>query len=129
MATTTVTILTYHILNEANKLIAAGNNPMHLRKELEKAAVEIISNLKVMAEDIGSKKEKVAQVATISAGDEKIGEEIAQIMDKVGKDGIVTVEEGQGLSLESDVVEGFTFDRGFYQPLHGHGCRTHGGGL
>ena len=114
--TTTVTILTYHILSEANKLIAAGNNPMHLRKDLEIASVKVIANLKSAAEDIGSKKEKVAQVATISAGDEKIGEEIAQIMDKVGKDGVVTVEEGQSLTLESDVVEGFTFDRGFISP-------------
>ena len=114
--TTTVTILTYHILSEANKLIAAGNSPMHLRKDLEAAAVEVIAALKSKAEDIGSKKEKVAQVATISAGDERIGEEIAQIMDKVGKDGIVTVEEGQSLNLESDVVEGFTFERGFISP-------------
>ena len=114
--TTTVTILTYHILSEANKLIAAGNDPMHLRKDLETAAAEVIATLKSKAEDIGSNKEKVAQVATISAGDERIGEEIAQIMDKVGKDGIVTVEEGQSLNLESDVVEGFTFERGFISP-------------
>ena len=114
--TTTVTILTYHILSEANKLIAAGNNPMHLRKDLETAAAEVIADLRARAEDIGSKKEKVAQVATISAGDERIGEEIAAIMDKVGKDGIVTVEEGQSLNLESDVVEGFTFERGFISP-------------
>ena len=114
--TTTVTILTYHILNEANKIIAAGNNPMHLRRQLETASEEVIANLKAEAEEIGSKKEKVAQVATISAGDERIGEEIAAIMDKVGKDGVVTVEEGQSLTLESDVVEGFTFDKGFISP-------------
>ena len=114
--TTTVTILTYHLLSEANKLIAAGSNPMHLRKDLETAATKVIGALKSKAEDIGSKKEKVAQVATISAGDERIGEEIAAIMDKVGKDGVVTVEEGQSLNLESDVVEGFTFERGFISP-------------
>lgn len=114
--TTTVTILTYHLLSEANKLIAAGNNPMQIRKELEKEAGEVITFLKKNAEDIGSKKEKVAQVAQISAGDAEIGQLIADIMDKVGKDGVVTVEEGQGLMLEADVVEGFTFDRGFISP-------------
>lgn len=114
--TTTVTILTYHILSEANKLIAAGNNPMYLRKELEAASAEVIKSLKVEAEDIGSKTEKIAQVATISAGDPAVGKEISQIMNKVGKDGVVTVEEGQSLNLESDVVEGFTFDRGFISP-------------
>lgn len=114
--TTTVTILTYHILSEANKLIAAGNNPMRLRRDLEAAGSEVVEQLKAKAEKIGSKKEKVAQVATISAGDERIGAEIADIMDKVGKDGVVTVEEGQSLNLESDVVEGFTFERGFISP-------------
>src|SRR4051812_48985324 len=79
--TTTVTILTYQILNEANKLIAAGHNPMQLRKGLEKAATDAISKLKGMSENIGSKKERVAQVATISAGDSQIGELIADVMD------------------------------------------------
>ena len=114
--TTTVTILTYHILNEANKIVAAGNNPMHLRRELEEAGAKVIRALQGDAEEIGSQVEKIAQVATISAGDESIGKEIAQIMDKVGKDGVVTVEEGQSLTLESDVVEGFTFEKGFISP-------------
>lgn len=111
--TTTVTVLTYHILNEANKLIAAGHNPMMLRKGLEAAAHDVIIKLGGMAEDIKGKKSRVAEVATISAGDAEIGNLIANIIDKVGKDGVVTVEEGQGLELESEVVEGFTMDRGF----------------
>ncbi len=111
--TTTVTVLTYHILNEANKLIAAGHNPMMLRKGLEAAAHDVIKKLGGMAEDIKGKKSRVAEVATISAGDAEIGNLIANIIDKVGKDGVVTVEEGQGLELESEVVEGFTMDRGF----------------
>ncbi len=111
--TTTVTVLTYHILNEANKLIAAGHNPMLLRKGLETAAHEVIAKLNTMAEDIQGKKSRVAEVATISAGDPDIGALIADVMDAVGKDGVVTVEEGQGLMLEKEVVEGFTFDRGF----------------
>lgn len=111
--TTTVTVLTYHILNEANKLIAAGHNPMLLRKGLEAAASDVIKKLNGMAEDIKGKTSRVAEVATISAGDAEIGKLIADIIDKVGKDGVVTVEEGQGLKLESEVVEGFTMDRGF----------------
>lgn len=111
--TTTVTVLTYHILNEANKLIAAGHNPMLLRKGLEAAAHDAIKALDGMREDITGKKNRVAEVATISAGDAEIGSLIANVIDKVGKDGVVTVEEGQGLALESEVVEGFTFDRGF----------------
>ena len=111
--TTTVTILTFHILNEANRLIAAGHNPMQLRKGLEKAASEVLSKLDSLSENIGSRKIRVAEVATISAGDGEIGKLIAEVIDKIGKDGVVTVEEGQGLSLEREVVEGFTIDRGF----------------
>jgi chaperonin GroEL len=114
--TTTVTVLTYHILSEANRLIAAGHNPMELRKGLETAASQVINALEGISEPIGDNKAVVAQVATISAGDSEIGELIASVMEKVGKDGIVTVEEGQGLLLESEVVEGFTFDRGFVSP-------------
>jgi chaperonin GroEL len=114
--TTTVTVLTYHILNEANKLIAAGHNPMLLRKGLEQAATEVITQLNGLAEDVKGKKSRVAEVATISAGDPLIGDLIADVIDKVGQDGVVTVEEGQGLTLESEVVEGFTIDRGFVSP-------------
>ncbi len=114
--TTTVTVLTYHILNEANKLIAAGHNPMLLRKGLEKAASDVMKQLGGLAEDIKANKKRVAEVATISAGDAEIGNLIADVIDKVGKDGVVTVEEGQGLALESEVVEGFTFDKGFVSP-------------
>lgn len=114
--TTTVTVLTYHILSEANKLIAAGHNPMLLRRGLEAAAHEVIAKLGTLAEDVQGKKSRVAEVATISAGDTEIGQLIADVIEKVGKEGVVTVEEGQGLALESEVVEGFTFDRGFVSP-------------
>jgi chaperonin GroEL len=114
--TTTVTVLTYHILNEANKLIAAGHNPMLLRKGLEAAAHDVIAKLATLSEDIKANKQRVAEVATISAGDAEIGGLIADVIEKVGKDGVVTVEEGQGLALESEVVEGFTFDKGFVSP-------------
>ncbi len=114
--TTTVTVLTYHILNEANKLIAAGHNPMLLRKGLEAAAQDVLNKLGGMSEPVAGKKNRVAEVATISAGDPEIGELIADVMEKVGKDGVVTVEEGQGLAMESEVVEGFTMDRGYVSP-------------
>lgn len=114
--TTTVTVLTYHILSEANKLIAAGHNPMLLRKGLENAAKDVLAKLDGLREDIAANKQRIAEVATISAGDSGIGQVIADVMDKVGRDGVVTVEEGQGLALESEIVEGFTFDRGYVSP-------------
>lgn len=114
--TTTVTVLTYHILAEANKLIAAGHDPMLLRKGLEQAASDVITQLEKMSEDIAENKQRIAEVATISAGDKAIGALIADVMEAIGKDGVVTVEEGQGLHLEQEVVEGFTFDRGFVSP-------------
>jgi len=114
--TTTVTVLTYHILAEANRLIAAGHNPMDLRKGVEQAGEQALTALSKIREDISSNNDKVAQVATISAGDAEIGNMIADVIGKVGKDGVVTVEEGQSLALESEVVEGFNMDRGFLSP-------------
>jgi len=114
--TTTVTVLTYHILNEANKLIAAGHDPIQLRKGLESATRDSLVYLSTLSEDIRDKKNRVAEVATISAGDSEVGNLIASVIEKIGKDGIVTVEEGQGLEMESEVVEGFTFDKGFVSP-------------
>lgn len=111
--TTTVTVLTYNILNEAHKLITAGYNPMELRKGIESAGDEVVAALNNMSESIEGKTDRVAEVATISAGDGVIGKLIADVIEKVGKDGVVTVEASQGLELEAEVVEGFTFDRGF----------------
>jgi chaperonin GroEL len=111
--TTTVTVLTYSILKEASRLIASGHNPMELRKGIESAGAEITAALDKLSESIEGKTERVAEVATISAGDEVIGKLIASVIEKIGKDGVVTVEASQGLELESEVVEGFTFDRGY----------------
>jgi chaperonin GroEL len=111
--TTTVTVLTYNILKEANRLIAAGHNPQELRKGIEAAGAEVVKQLDSLAESIEGKKERVAEVATISAGDTGIGKLIANVIDKVGKDGVITVEASQGMELESEVVEGFSLDRGF----------------
>ena len=111
--TTTVTVLTYNILNEANKLIAAGINPMELRRGIEKAGQEIVAEIDKAAEKIDGKSDKVAEVATISAGDAEIGKMIADVISKIGKDGVVTVEAGQGLEMEDEIVEGFTYDKGY----------------
>lgn len=111
--TTTVTVLTYSVLKEAHRLIAAGHNPQELRKGIEEAGAEVVKQLDKLAESIEGKKARVAEVATISAGDESIGKMIADVIEKVGKDGVVTVEAGQGLEMEAEVVEGFSFDRGF----------------
>ncbi len=110
--TTTATILAQAMINEGIRNVAAGSNPIELRKGIESAtqkAVEFIgSNSKKI-----SKKEEIAQVASVSSGDEKIGNMIAEVMDKVGKDGVVTVEESNTMGMETDVVEGMQFDNGY----------------
>lgn len=111
--TTTVTVLTYHILKEANRLIAAGHNPQELRRGIESAGSEVVQALDKLSESVEGKNDRVAEVATISAGDAVIGKLIADVIQKVGKEGVVTVETSQGLKLEADVVEGFSLDRGF----------------
>ncbi len=115
--TTTVTVLTYNILAEANKLIAAGVNPMELRKGIEEAGAEIIKGIEKSAEKIEGNDSKVAEVASISAGDKEIGQLIADVISKIGKDGVVTVEQGQGLEMEQEIVEGFTYDKGYSSPF------------
>ena len=115
--TTTVTVLTYNILNEANKLIAAGVNPMELRKGIEQAGQEIVQKINQTAEKIAGDDKKVAEVATIAAGDPEIGKLIADVISKIGKDGIVTVEAGQGLEMEQEIVEGFSYDKGYSSPF------------
>lgn len=111
--TTTVTVLTYNILHEANKLIVAGVNPMELRRGIEKAGKEITGEIEKMSEKIDGDSKKIAEVATISAGDEEIGKLIAEVISKIGKDGVVTVEAGQGLEMEDEIVEGFSYDKGY----------------
>ncbi len=115
--TTTVTVLTYNILKEANRLIAAGHNPQELRKGIEAAGAEVVKQLDGLAESIEGKKDRVAEVATISAGDESIGKLIADVIEQVGKDGVVTVEAGQSMEMEAEVVEGFSLDRGYVSAL------------
>jgi len=114
--TTTATVLAQSIINEGNKSVAAGMNPMDLKRGIDKAvktAVEQIKSMSVPCADDTA----IAQVGTISAnGDEDVGNIIAEAMQKVGKEGVITVEEGQGINNELDVVEGMQFDRGYLSP-------------
>src|SRR5690606_11806232 len=111
--TTTSTVLTYQILKEANKLIAAGHNPMDLKKDLDKAAESALTEIEKSVTKIAGKKDKVAEVATVSAGDAEIGSLIADVIEAVGEEGSVTVEQSQGFGIEKEIVEGFKIDRGY----------------
>ena len=113
--TTTSTILTQAIVREGLKYVAMGVNPVGIRHGIETAGKEVIKELKANAKKIESK-EEIAQVARISAEDSEVGDVIAEVMEKVGKDGVITVEESQTFGLSSDVVEGMQFDKGYISP-------------
>jgi chaperonin GroEL len=110
--TTTAVVLGQAMINEGIRNVTAGANPMQIRVGIEKAVAAVVAEIKKQSRPIDSR-EQIAAIATISAADPEVGDIIAEVMDKVGKDGVVTVEEGQSLGLEKEYTEGMQFDRGY----------------
>src|SRR5271170_3807988 len=114
--TTTATVLAQAIYREGSKLVAAGHNPMEIKRGIDKAVIQVVESLKTMAKPSKDPKE-IAQIGTISAnGDTEIGNKLAEAMEKVGKEGVITVEENKGMDTLLEVVEGMQFDRGYLSP-------------
>jgi chaperonin GroEL len=113
--TTTATVLAWTMVREGLRNVAAGANPMSLKKGIEAATAAAIESIKALAKEVDSK-EQIAQVASISAADTEIGRMISEAIDKVGKDGVITVEESQTFGMEMDLVEGMRFDKGYISP-------------
>ena len=113
--TTTATVLAQAIVREGLRVVAAGANPMSMKRGLERAVDAVIAGIRDVAKPVAGK-EQIAQVATISGHDPEIGEIIADVMEKVGKDGVITVEEGKGIRMETEFVEGMQLDRGYVSP-------------
>ncbi len=113
--TTTATVLAQAIVREGMRMVAAGANPMALKRGLEMAVESVKTEIRKIASPVAGK-EQIAQVATISGHDEEIGEIIADVIEKVGKDGVITVEEGKGIRMETEFVEGMQLDRGYVSP-------------
>src|SRR3954451_24288344 len=113
--TTTATVLAQAIVHAGLKNVAAGANPLGLKRGIEKAVDQVVENIRSQAKE-GSGKDQIARVAAISAGDDEIGDVIADAIEKVGKDGVVNVEEGQTFGMDLEFTEGMQFDKGYISP-------------
>ena len=113
--TTTATILAQAMISAGLKYLTAGANALSIQRGIQKATEKVVEELKKMSKPVSSR-EEISQVASISANDIEIGKKIAEAMDKVGKDGVITVEESQGFGIEIELVEGMQFDRGYISP-------------
>src|SRR5215212_1844338 len=113
--TTTATVLAQTIVREGLKNVAAGANPLGLKRGIEKAVDQVVERIKEVSTEI-SGKDQIARVAAISAADDEIGDVIADAIDKVGKDGVVNVEEGQTFGMDLEFTEGMQFDKGYISP-------------
>src|SRR5947199_721970 len=113
--TTTATVLAWAMVHEGLRNVAAGANPMSLKKGIERAVDEAVEAIKAISVEVESK-DQISQVAAISAADPEIGEMISEAIDKVGKDGVITVEDSQTFGMEMDLVEGMRFDKGYISP-------------
>ena len=111
--TTTATVLAWSMVHEGMRNVAAGANPMSLKKGIEAGVEAAVGAIEGMAVSVTESKEQIAQVAAISAADREIGDHISEAIEKVGKDGVITVEESQTFGLEMDLVEGMRFDKGY----------------
>ncbi|NCW84272.1 MAG: chaperonin GroEL, partial [Acidimicrobiia bacterium] len=113
--TTTATVLAWSMVHEGLRNVAAGANPMSMKRGIEAAVEAAVASIKALAKVVDSK-EQISQVASISAADNEIGQMISEAIDKVGKDGVITVEESQTFGMEMDLVEGMRFDKGYISP-------------
>ena len=113
--TTTATVLAWNMVREGIRNVTAGANPMSVKRGIEAAVVAAVDSIRGLAKEVDSK-EQIAQVAAISAADTEIGQMICDAIDKVGKDGVITVEESQTFGMEMDLVEGMRFDKGYISP-------------
>ena len=114
--TTTATVLAWSMVREGLRNVAAGANPMSLKKGIEAGVASAVESIRGQSQDVSSDKDQIANVAAISAADSEIGEKISEAIDKVGKDGVITVEESQTFGMDLDFVEGMRFDKGYISP-------------